>query len=179
MKKTSIFLFLLSFLFVAVGVQSTASAASKSEIISKSRYTIKKFKRKDPSIRGFFSRSYAYAVFPTVGKAGIGIGGAYGKGAVYRRGRFIGIAKLTQISFGFQLGGQAYREVIFFQTRSAYRKFTSGKLKLGAQVSAVAIKEGAAAAAKFQRGVAVFTMTRGGLMYEATVAGQSFEFKRR
>jgi len=179
MHKTKVILFLLSFLFVAIGAHNTAIAASKSETIRQANYTIKKFKRKDRGIRQFFKSSYAYAVFPTVGKAGIGIGGAYGKGAVYRKGRFVGIAKLTQISIGFQLGGQAYREIIFFQTKSAYRKFTSGKLKLGAQVSAVAVKEGAAAATKFHRGVAVFTMTRGGLMYEATVAGQSFKFSRR
>lgn len=179
MKKASVILFIVSFLFIAIGTQSTADAASKSETIRQANSTIKKFKRKDPGIRGFFKSSYAYAVFPTVGKAGIGIGGAYGKGAVYRRGRFVGIAKLTQISIGFQLGGQAYSEIIFFQTKSAYRKFTSGKLKLGAQVSAVAVKEGAAAATKFHRGVAVFTMTKGGLMYEATVAGQSFKFTSR
>ncbi|MEE8387723.1 MAG: YSC84-related protein [Acidiferrobacterales bacterium] len=177
MKKTGVFLFVASLIFLISAVHNTANAASQKELRSKAYYTVKIFKRKDPGISRFFRRSYAYAVFPTVGKGGIGIGGAYGKGAVYRNGRFIGTAKLVQISIGFQLGGQAYREVIFFQTKSVFRRFVNGKLKLGAQVSAVAAKKGAAASAAFDHGIAVFTMTKGGLMYEATVAGQSFKYK--
>jgi lipid-binding SYLF domain-containing protein len=138
--------------------------------------TIKKFKNKDKGISSFFKSSYAYAVFPTVGKAGIGIGGAYGKGYVFHSGKQIGTAKLTQVSVGFQLGGQAYSEIIFFQNKSTFNKFTNGNLKFGAGVSAVAVTAGAAASASFNRGVAVFTMEKGGLMYEATVAGQSFQY---
>jgi len=155
---------------------SAPAAASSAAKVSQ---TISTLKKKDPSIKYFFNKSYAYAVFPTVGKAGIGIGGAYGKGRVYRQGRYVGEAELTQVSIGFQLGGQAYSEVIFFQNSDAYRKFTSGKLKFGAQVSAVAVNKGAAAKTAFQNGVAIFTATKGGLMYEATVAGQSFKFKGR
>lgn len=179
MKKTGILLFLASLLFVSSGIFNAANAASQKELRNKAAYAIKKFKRSDPSIRDFFKRSYAYAVFPTVGKGGIGIGGAYGKGVVYRGGNFIGTARLAQISIGFQFGGQAYREVIFFQSRSVFNRFINGQLKLGAQVSAVAVKEGAAASASFDHGIAVFTMTKGGLMYEATVAGQSFKYKGR
>lgn len=177
MRKTGTLLFLASLLFIASGIHNVANAASQKELRNKAAYAIKTFKRKDQGIRGFFKRSYAYAVFPTVSKGGIGIGGAYGKGVVYRRGRFIGTAKLVQVSIGFQLGGQTYREVIFFQSKSVFRRFINGKLKLGAQISAVAVKEGAAANASFDRGIAVFTMTKGGLMYEATVAGQSFKYK--
>jgi len=139
--------------------------------------TINKFKKKDGGINSFFKSSYAYAVFPTVGKGGIGIGGAYGKGYVYHSGKKIGEAKLTQVSVGFQLGGQAYSEIIFFQNKSTFDKFTNGDLKFGAGVSAVAVTSGAAARTSFNRGVAVFTMEKGGLMYEATVAGQSFKYE--
>lgn len=167
---------LISYL-LATGTPDTM-AASKSEL-NKAYATINKFKRKDRSIRSFFRKSYAYAVFPTVGKAGIGIGGAYGKGKVFRGGKYIGTVKLHQISIGFQLGGQAYSEILFFQHRKTFRHFTQGKLKLSAQASAVAIKEGAAAHASFHRGVAIFTLAKGGLMYEATVAGQVFKYKKR
>ena len=138
--------------------------------------TIKKFQKKDKGINSFFKSSYAYAVFPTVGKGGIGIGGAYGKGIVYRGGKKIGTAKLSQVSIGFQLGGQAYSQIIFFQNKSTFKKFANGDLKFGAGVSAVAVTAGASAAAAFSHGVAVFTMEKGGLMYEATVAGQSFKY---
>lgn len=161
-------------LFMLLAPTLGHAAASAKEAAA----AIKLVKSKDPSINAFFRKSYGYAVFPHVGKVGIGIGGAYGEGIVYRTGRIVGTAKLRQLSVGLQLGGQSYREIIFFQNAATFRKFTNGKLKLGAQVSAVAINKGAAAKANFSRGIAVFTMTKGGLMYEATIAGQHFEFRR-
>jgi len=140
---------------------------------------IEAFREKDPSIETFFEKSEGYAVFPTIGKGGIGIGGAYGKGEVYRKGKLIGYASLKQASYGFQLGGQTFREIIFFQTEEALNKFTVGKFEIGAQVSAVALKKGAAASAEFSNGMAVFTMTKKGLMYEAAVAGQKFKFFKK
>ena len=160
----------------SVAFFSTPAMATSAAKVSE---TIRTFKKKDPGIKYFFNKSYAYAVFPTVGKGGIGIGGAFGKGLVYRGGHYVGSAKLTQVSIGFQLGGQAYSEVIFFQNRAAFRRFTNGELKLGAQASAVAVNKGAAANASFNHGIAIFTATKGGLMYEATVAGQSFKYSRR
>lgn len=160
-------------------LSGTTNAASNKSGMQKAYSTIAKFKRKDPGIKGFFRRSYGYAVFPTIGKGGFGIGGAFGKGKVFRRGKYIGNARLTQISIGFQFGGQAYSEIIFFRTKSTFRKFTNSDLKLSAQVSAVALKKGAAAKTAFKRGVAIFTMTKGGLMYEATVAGQQFKYSRK
>lgn len=165
-------LFILSNGWLVTPVEAATTA-------SKVAQTIRTFKKKDPGINSFFKNSYAYAVFPTVGKGGIGIGGAYGTGLVYRGGKYVGSAKLTQVSIGFQLGGQAYSEIIFFQNKTAFRRFTNGDLKLGAQASAVAVNKGAAAKASFNRGIAIFTATKGGLMYEATVAGQSFQYTRR
>lgn len=137
---------------------------------------ITRLKAKDPGLKLFFKKAYGYAVFPTVGKAGIGLGGAYGEGEVYRQGRFIGTSSLSQITIGFQLGGQAYTEIIFFKDKHALDDFTSGNFEFNAQASAVAVTAGASADADYDNGVAIFTMPKGGLMYEATVGGQKFSF---
>lgn len=141
------------------------------------RETIARFKARDPGIVRFFDKAYGYAVFPTVGKGAAGVGGAYGKGQVIERGKPVGDSELVQVTIGFQLGGQAYSEIIFFKNRAALERFKAGKLKFSAQASAVAVTAGASANADYENGVAVFTMTRGGLMYEASLGGQSFHFK--
>lgn len=164
-------------LLVFVPASSFLTTNAHATTVAKVKETVATFKKKDPGIKRFFDTSYAYAVFPTVGKAGIGIGGAYGTGRVYQHGKFAGTAKLTQVSIGLQWGGQAYSEIIFFQNKNAYQRFVDGKLKIGAQVSAVAVNQGAAANATFNQGVAIFTATKGGLMYEASVGGQVFEFQ--
>ena len=138
--------------------------------------TIAAFKTKDPGLKRFFDSAAGYAVFPTVGKGGIGIGGAYGEGKVYRGGKYIGETSLSQVTIGFQLGGQAYSEVIFFGTKAALNDFTAGNFEFSAQVSAVAVTAGASADADYDGGIAVFTMAKGGLMYEASVGGQKFSF---
>ena len=140
------------------------------------RQTIQLFKQKDPGIQKFFDTAHGYAVFPTVGKGGVGIGGARGKGLVYERGKLVGQAKLTQVTIGLQLGGQAYAEVVFLENQQTLESFKQGNLALSAQVSAVAAAEGASANAKYKLGVAVFTMAKSGLMYEASVGGQNFSF---
>jgi lipid-binding SYLF domain-containing protein len=138
---------------------------------------IAKFKQKDPGMAEVFAGAYGYAVFPTVGKGGIGIGGARGKGYVYQGGRLIGRSTLTQVSIGFQFGGQAYSEVVFFKTAPALANFKSGRLKLDAQASAVALTARASADLAYRNGVAIVTMAKGGLMYEASVGGQKFSFR--
>ena len=138
--------------------------------------TIAAFKTKDPGLKRFFDSAAGYAVFPTVGKGGIGIGGAYGEGKVYRGGKYIGDTSLSQVTIGFQLGGQAYSEVIFFGTKAALSDFTDGNFEFSAQASAVAVTAGASADADYDGGIAVFTMAKGGLMYEASVGGQKFSF---
>ena len=138
---------------------------------------IAKFKAKDPRVARAFDEAYGYVVFPTVGKGGIGIGGARGRGWVYERGRRIGRASLTQVTIGLQLGGQAYSEVIFFKDKSALDDFTRGNFEFDAQVSAVALTARAAGDLPYRKGVAVVTMAKGGLMYEASVGGQKFSYK--
>jgi len=146
---------------------------------SKVAQTIATFKTKDPGLKKFFSKAHGYAVFPTVGKGGIGIGGAYGEGKVYKQGKYIGETTLTQVTIGFQLGGQAYSEVIFFGSKAALDNFTGGNFEFSAQASAVAVTAGASADADYKDGIAVFTATKGGLMYEASVGGQKFSFTKK
>lgn len=138
--------------------------------------TIAAFKNKDPNIKVFFDKAQGYAVFPTVGKGGIGIGGAYGKGEVYERGKLAGTSSLTQLTIGFQLGGQAYSEIIFFKDKATLDQFKSGNFEFSAQASAVAITAGASADAGYNNGVAIFTLAKGGLMYEASIGGQKFGY---
>jgi lipid-binding SYLF domain-containing protein len=158
--------------------------------------TIKTFRDASHTAR-FFGNSYGYAVFPTIGKGGFGIGGAHGSGRVYVKGAHVGDATMTQITAGAQLGGQAYSQIIFFQDKRALDEFTSGNFEFGAQASAVAITAGASAQAsttgaaagasadrsrakvvgEYQKGMAVFTVAKGGLMYEATIGGQKFGYK--
>ena len=132
------------------------------------------------SIRGFPSSSRtrpATSSFPSVGKAGLGIGGAHGNGEVFESGKVIGKASMTQVTIGLQLGGQEYSEAIFFDRDSDLEDFTAGRLELAAQVSAVALSAGAAAGADYRNGVVVFTRTKAGLMAEASVGGQKFSYE--
>jgi lipid-binding SYLF domain-containing protein len=134
-------------------------------------------KEQDPAIAAWFENAAGYAVFPRVGKAGIGIGGARGKGIVISNDETIGTVTLTQLSIGLQLGGQTYAEYIFFKDATALDDFKRGNFELGAQVSAVAVTAGASRDANYSKGVAVFTIAAGGLMYEASVGGQKFKYK--
>lgn len=139
--------------------------------------TIARFKKMDSSLQAFFDQAYAYVVFPNVGKGAVVIGGAYGKGKVYRQHQIVGSATLTQVTIGAQLGGQGYSELIFFQDQAAFDRFKEDKMEFDAQVSAVAIKYGAAAQADYHSGVAVFVMPKAGLMFEASVGGQVFSYE--
>ena len=130
-----------------------------------------------PKLKTFKNECFCFAIFPKVTKGGVGIGAALGTGIVYKGGAEVGLTRLKQASIGFQLGGQQYSELIFFQNKAAYEDFINGKMKFDAQVSAVAIKSGVSLDASYQEGVAVFTRTLGGLMYQASVGGQYFKFE--
>jgi len=158
--------------------------------------TIKIFRNAGESA-SFFGDSYGYAVFPTIGKGGFVVGAAHGSGRVYRQGKYVGDTSMTQITVGAQLGGQAYSQMVFFKNKGAFDEFTSGEFEFGAQASAVAITAGASAqagtsgpsaaasgtqqhaktAAKYYKGMAVFTVAKGGLMYEASIGGQKFSYE--
>jgi lipid-binding SYLF domain-containing protein len=160
--------------------------------------TIKVFRDAGES-GAFFDSAYGYAVFPTIGKGGIGIGGAHGSGQVYKQGKLIGEAKMNQLTIGFQLGGQVYSQIIFFEDESALNDFTSGNFEFSAQATAVAITAGVSAEANtgggiaagasggqndastasrgYRKGMAIFTVAKGGLMYEATLGGQKYSYE--
>ena len=149
------------------------------EYDAKSKEAIAVFKKKDASVQRFFDKAVGYVVIPTVGKAGFGIGGARGKGILYEGGAPTAVITLTQVSFGFQAGGQAYSEFIFFEDANSLENFKRGNYELGAQASAVAITAGASADANFNGGIAIFTQAKGGLMYEASVGGQKFKVEKK
>ena len=139
--------------------------------------TVALFKQHDANLEKFFQGSVGHAIFPSVGKGALIVGGAAGTGCLYEGGSIIGQAKLAQVTVGLQLGGQSYAEVIFFQNDDAIQAFKSNSFELSAQVSAVAASSGASANAKYRLGVLVFTLAKTGLMYEASVGGQKFSYK--
>lgn len=163
--------------FAIISITGSSVFADRDERLKEtSEEAIKILEDADSKLEGWFEDAYGYAIFPNVGKAGFGIGGAHGKGEVYEQGEFIGEARLSQGSIGFQLGVQVYSEIIFFKEKENLQNFKESRFTLSAQVSAVAAAEGAAANAKYEHGVAVFTVAKGGLMYEASVGGQKFKF---
>ncbi|MDP8216593.1 MAG: lipid-binding SYLF domain-containing protein [Candidatus Kaelpia imicola] len=176
MKRVLVGIVLAIIVTVSLPVYAGWNAKSSSDAVEEAELTVKKFKESDSVMDRFFDKAYGYAIFPTVGKGGMGIGAAYGKGTVYEQGKIIGSTTLKQLSIGFQLGGQAYSEIIFFKDRRDLENFKSGNFELGATASAVAVTAGASADADYSDGVAVFTLPKGGLMYEATVAGQKFTY---
>ena len=140
--------------------------------------TIDAYLKADPGMAKFFDNAAGYVVFPGIGKAGLGIGGAHGNGEVIAKGKgAIGKASMTQVTVGVQIGGQEYSEIIFFEEPVDLERFTSGGLELAAQVSAVAITAGAADGANYKDGVVVFTRTKSGMMAEASVGGQDFSYE--
>ena len=183
--RNLVVLFLLTFPFAQALADDYADA-------------IKVFRGASESGR-FFKNSYGYAVFPTIGKGGVGVGGAFGKGQVYAKGAYAGDASMTQLTVGFQFGGQAYSQIVFFEDKRAYDEFTSGNFEFGVQATAVAITAGASAQAgttgpsagasgtqrhtkniaRYNKGMAVFTVAKGGLMYEASIGGQKFTYNAK
>ena len=137
---------------------------------------LKKFKRIG-RLKPYFKEAAGFAVFPNIAKAGLGFGGARGSGEVFEDQKVIGSTTVTQLSFGFQLGGQAFSQIIFFQNKRDLDRFTDGNFEFGASASAALITEGANASIDYTNGVAVMTFSKGGLMYEASIGGQKFTFK--
>lgn len=178
MKKLSVVFVALSMIFASMIAQAwTPDNSDKLELAV--AQSILKAKEKDPSLGKWFDSAYAYAVFPKVGKGGIGIGGAHGKGIVIQGDATVANSSLSQLTVGFQLGGQVYSQFIMFKDKTAFENFARGNFEMGAQVSAVAITLGASADANYDGGVAVFTIAEGGLMYEASVGGQKFKYKAK
>ena len=134
------------------------------------------FLQTDPLLKNLFDNAYGYVILPNVGKGAIGVGGASGNGIVYEKGKTVGKAKMSQVTIGFQFGGQAYRELIFFENKEALDHFKANKVEFSAQASAVAVTKGASANVKYTNGIMIFTQLKGGAMYEASVGGQKFSY---
>ena len=189
MKINKVILVLLTIMLTAPSVFAKSDPKEDAEDDKKA---MKEFLMSEV-VSKFHKSAYAYAVFPTIGKGGLGIGGAHGKGRVYIKGKKTGEVSMTQVSIGLQAGGQAYRQVIFFENKKAYDEFTSGKFEFSAQAEAIVITSSAGASTgtegssanadnsqaknDYYEGMIVFTMGKGGLMYQASIGGQKYKFK--
>ena len=156
---------------------SPQTQEAKENLSDEAHLAYKQMLRADPSLEGTVNENYAHAIFPSVGKGAVGVGGSYGRGEVYKGDKFIGYADVSQGSVGVSLGGQTFAELIIFKDEKALSTFTDNKFTFSADASAVALKEGAAKTAKFTNGVAVVTQPKGGLMFDASIGGQQFTFK--
>ena len=163
--------------FGAVAALSGFTAQGAGDLRRESEEAVANFLKVDSNLKTFADQSAGYAVFPNVGKGGLIVGGAHGDGLVYEKKNVTGKATMTQASIGAQAGGQTFAEIIFFETPSALEDFKAGKFEMSAEVSAVAAAEGASKAAKYKKGIAVFTLPKKGLMAQASVGGQKFKFE--
>lgn len=188
-------MFRRSLFLIAVLIFSLAATASAKRKVQDYTDAIDTFKESS-DVAPYFDTAYGYAVFPNIGKAGLGVGAARGKGQVYHNDEVIGFTALTDISIGFQAGGQAYSQIVFFEDERALKDFTSGNFEFGAEAGAIAIQasatasassEGAGAgastggsggshASSYYKGMLVFVIGKGGLMYEATISGQKYSY---
>jgi lipid-binding SYLF domain-containing protein len=196
MEDNNMYKAILTLSLVYAVLISSLTYAEQDSKIDDYNATIKAFKS-DPDVVDFFDRAYGYAIFPVVGKGGLGIGAAHGKGQVYKAGKVTGKASVTQLSVGFQAGGQAYSQIIFFEDERAYKDFTKGSFEFGAQATAVAVTASAQASAsttgktagastggaagkqaktEYYKGLVTFVYARGGFMHEVTLSGQKYSF---
>jgi lipid-binding SYLF domain-containing protein len=170
-------LFALAVTTAALGFTLSGTARAADPVVE-AQQTLAVFLKTDPALQRFVDGAAGYAVFPKIGKGGVGVGGAHGSGVLFGRGGVpLGKATVNQVSVGLQLGGQTFSELIFFETPKALSEFQGGDFSMTAGVSAVALAAGASKSAKYASGVAVFTATTSGLMFEASVGGQKFKVK--
>jgi lipid-binding SYLF domain-containing protein len=180
MKRTKRFLpIVFSMVLAALAIPGISKAQDQSQerIINDSKEAKATFKQADPSMENLFRHAAGYVIFPNVGKGGIGVGGAAGKGTVFQRGVPVGTAEMIQATVGAQAGGQAYREIIFFENQDALDRFVHDRIEFSGQVSAIAVKSGASANANYRDNVVVFYQEKGGLILVASLGGQKFTYK--
>jgi lipid-binding SYLF domain-containing protein len=174
MKKNLIKLLTIIVLTMTSQFSMAQTGESNTQPTQETKDVLVKMMKKSPSLQSYYDQSYGYAIFPKVTKVGVSLGFAAGKGIVFKNHVAISLSKLKQLTFGLQFGAQKYSKVIFFQNKKAFEQFKNKKLKFKGQASAVAIKKGASADLSYSYGVAVFTQTMGGLMFEASIGGQHF-----
>ena len=152
------------------------TTASRDVLSSQVERAVALFKITDPGIQAYFDRSYGYAVLPEVRKGALVIGGAYGRGEVFARGVRVGYCSMSQASVGFSFGGQYFREIIFFRDKADFERVTAGSFTMSAQVTAVALTAGSASQTDYHYGMAVFIVADQGLMVDASIGGQKFQY---
>lgn len=159
-----------------LALSGCATTKSNTVLIADSRAAIVRFVDRDPGLQEWVDHAHGYAVFPSLGKGGFGVGGAYGNGTVFEGGEPIGRSRLIQGTIGFQIGAQNFSMVVFFQDEAALTTFQRGNFEFSAQATAIAASAGVAATTSYEKGVAVFILGRGGLMAEASVGGLKFDY---
>ncbi len=165
---------------VSIGVVIAAGCASKPSdnvMIADARAAVVRFVDRDAGLQDWVNHAHGYAVFPSMSKGGLGVGGSYGRGVVFERGEPVGTTSSVQGTVGLQIGVQNFSQIIFFQDDAALRSFQRGNFEFSAQATAIAATAGAATTTSYEKGVAVFIMARGGLMAEASVGGQKFTYE--
>lgn len=168
---------IFSLILLLIAFATTAQTEEQQEIIRDAERAQEAFIANNPNMADLFKNATGYVIFPNVGKGAYIVGGAAGNGAVYQNGEVIGMAKLRQLDVGLQLGGQAFRQAILFQTQAELDRFKEGNFELASTVSAVALEEGKAKSIEFRDGIAVVTMPKAGAMIEVSVGGQKFEYE--
>lgn len=168
---------MIAIMIVVSVVVGCAGKPSDNVMISDARAAVVRFVDRDPGLQDWVNHAHGYAVFPSVGKGGFGVGGSYGRGVVFERGEPVGTTSILQGTVGLQIGAQNFSQVIFFQDEAALRTFQRGNFEFSAQATAVAVTAGAAKTTSYEKGVAAFIMTKGGLMAEASVGGQKFAYQ--
>jgi lipid-binding SYLF domain-containing protein len=178
MRKLNLAVLLLALFLASLTGCSTApsTAEAKANLEEQTRAAIDAFKNRGPMLHYYFDHAYGYAVFPDVTTGAFGVGGAYGKGQLYEQGKFVGYCDLTQGSIGAQLGGQSYSEIVFFDNKVAIDEFKRNEMAFDAAASAVGGDSGSGTNADYRKGVAVYTIAQGGLMFQAAIGGQHFAY---
>lgn len=176
-RITFVFTIATAIAIAALIAGGCASKPSDNVMIADARAAVVRFVDRDPSLQDWINHAHGYAVFPSMNKAGLGVGGSYGRGVVFERGEPVGTTSSMQGTVGLQIGVQNFSQIIFFQDEAALRTFQRGNFEFSAQATAVAATAGAAKTTSYEKGVAVFIMAKGGLMAEASVGGQKFTYE--
>jgi lipid-binding SYLF domain-containing protein len=177
MKKLMLLLTFCPLMLCACTSTPTTTDAERHALVSDSNSALQSMLLRDPSLQERIDNAFAYAVFPEVGKGGLIVGGAFGRGTVVENGKLAGYVSMSQGSIGGQIGGRSFSQLVVFETARALAEFKDGKLKFGAEATAVALDEGVSANTRYHNGFAVFALPRAGLMADASVSGQAFTFQ--
>ena len=167
---------IVGMLFISLGLSAQKHTKNQNRIMADAEKAKTQFMAKDAGVENFFNGSDAYVIFPNIGKGGLIVGAAAGNGVVYENGTVIGMASVKKLDVGLQAGGKTFSEVIFFQDKESFMRFKNDDFEFTGNVSAVMLKSGAAAEAKYRDGIAVFAMPKAGLMVDVSVGGQKFEY---